>query len=381
MKIFRILIISALLVAGFFVLTSRTDWGQRRILRPIAGAGKLWSGPDVAASAGLSTDELNNIDIYKLANLATVNITSTMYRQTIFLEVYPQKDFGSGFVISADGRILTNNHVIGDPTRVEVRMADQTRYRARVVYQDQYNDMALLQIEPKKKLTVLHLGDSDVLRVGQKVLAIGNPFGLDGTLTVGVVSSLGRKIRGENDQELDDMIQTDAAINPGNSGGPLLDSAGNVIGINTAILGPSGGNVGIGFALPINRAKAMLDDFQTGRQRPKLGVSVVYVAGDYADALELPTQGGLLVQDVTPDSPAARAGIRGGRQVVQIGNQQLVIGGDLIMSIDGVPVGRADAISRSLARKRAGDRLELTIFRAGRTTNVRVSLTGNGQPL
>lgn len=381
MKIFRILMISALLVAGFFVLTSRTDWGQRRILRPIAGAGKLWSGPDVAASAGLSTDELNNIDIYKLANLATVNITSTMYRQTIFLEVYPQKDFGSGFVISADGRILTNNHVIGDPTRVEVRMADQTRYRARVVYQDQYNDMALLQIEPKKKLTVLHLGDSDVLRVGQKVLAIGNPFGLDGTLTVGVVSSLGRKIRGENDQELDDMIQTDAAINPGNSGGPLLDSAGNVIGINTAILGPSGGNVGIGFALPINRAKAMLDDFQTGRQRPKLGVSVVYVAGDYADALELPTQGGLLVQDVTPGSPAARAGIRGGRQVVQIGNQQLVIGGDLIMSIDGVPVDRADAISRTLARKRAGDRLELTIFRAGRTTNVRVSLTGNGEPL
>jgi S1-C subfamily serine protease len=304
-----------------------------------------------------------------------------VYRQTIFMEVYPQKDSGSGFIISADGRIVTNSHVIADPNRVEVRLSDQTHYKARVLYQDQYNDMALLQIDPKKKLPVLHLGDSDGVQVGQKVLAIGNPFGLEGTLTVGVISSLGRKIRGENDQELDDMVQTDAAINPGNSGGPLLDSAGNVIGINTAILGPSGGNVGIGFALPINRAKAMLDDFQTGRQRPKLGVSVLYVAGDYADALELPTQGGLLVQEVTPGSPAARAGIKGGRQVVQIGNQQLIVGGDFIMSIDGSPVDRGDAISRALARKRAGDTIELTVFRGGRTTNIHVSLGAAGTPL
>ena len=376
MKVLRILLITAILVAGFLIVTSRTDWGQRRILRPIANTGKLWSGPAVAKSAGLSADELNNIDIYKMAHLATVNITSTVYRQTIFMEVYPQKDFGSGFIISADGRILTNNHVVGNNTnQVEVLLSDQSRYKARVLHQDAYNDMALLQIQPKKKLTVLHLGDSDGLQVGQKVLAIGNPFGfLEGTLTVGVVSSLGRKIRGENDQELDDMIQTDAAINPGNSGGPLLDSAGNVIGINTAILGQSG-NIGIGFALPINHAKAMLDDFQTGRQRPMLGVSVIYVAGDYADALELPTQGGLLVQEVTQGSPAARAGIRGGRQVVQIGNQQLVVGGDLIMSIDGKPVDRTDAISRALARKRAGDSVDLTIFRGGRTTNVKVTLS------
>ncbi len=381
MKILRVLLLTTFMVGAFFVITSRTEWGQRSIIRPIAGAGKLWTGPDVAKSAGLSADELNNIDIYKACHLATVNITSTVYRQTIFMEIYPQKDSGSGFIIGSDGRILTNSHVIADPNRVEVRLSDQTHYKARVLYQDQYNDMALLQIDPKKKLPVLHLGDSDGVQVGQKVLAIGNPFGLEGTLTVGVVSSLGRKIRGENDQELDDMVQTDAAINPGNSGGPLLDSAGNVIGINTAILGPSGGNVGIGFALPINRAKAMLDDFQTGRQRPKLGVTVVYVAGDYADALELPTQGGLLVQEVTPGSPAARAGIKGGRQMVQIGNAQLMVGGDFIMSIDGTPVDRGDAISRSLARKRAGDSIELTVFRAGRTTNVRVSLGATGTPL
>ncbi len=381
MKIFRILTLTAALTAAFVYVTSRTNWGQQRVVRPLASAGRLWTGPAVARTAGLGNDELNNIDIYKMAHLATVNITSTVYRQTIFLGIYPQKDVGSGFIINGDGRILTNSHVIGDPNRVEVRLPDQSRYRARVLYQDPYNDMALLQIEPKKTLPVLHLGDSDGLRVGQKVLAIGNPFGLEGTLTVGIVSSLGRKIRGENDEELDGMVQTDAAINPGNSGGPLLDSAGNVIGMNTAIVGPTGGNVGIGFALPINRAKAMLDDLQSGRQRPKLGVSTVPVAGDYADALELPTRGGLLVQDVVPGSPAARAGILGGRETVQIGNELLKVGGDLIMSIDGEPVDRSDAISRALAHKRAGDTIELTVYRAGRTINVRIPLKATSERL
>jgi S1-C subfamily serine protease len=377
MKISRILLISTALVGGFLYITSRTDWGRRAIFQPLAKAGKAWLDPDVAKSAGLSSDEVNNIDIYKMANLATVNITSTVYRQTIFMEVYGQKDFGSGFIISADGRILTNSHVIGDPKRVEVRLSDQTRYPGQVLYQDQYNDMAIVKIEPKKKLTVLRLGDSDGLQVGQKVLAIGNPFGLDGSLTTGIVSSLGRTIRGENNEELEGMVQTDAAINPGNSGGPLLDSAGNVIGINTAIIGPNGGNVGIGFALPINRAKSMLADFTTGKQRPKLGISVVPVGGDLAAALDLPEQGGLLVQDVTAGSPAARAGLRGGRQTAQIGNEQIVVGGDLIVSIDGHPVDRSDALTRALAKKRSGDSIEITVFRSGRTTNLHVQL---GEP-
>src|SRR5579872_4151619 len=286
MKISRILLISAALVGGFLYFTSRTDWGRRAIFQPLVNAGKAWLDPDVAKTAGLSSDETNNIDIYKAANLGTVNITSTIYRQTIFMEVYGQKDSGSGFIVSADGRILTNSHVIGDPKRVEVRLSDQSRYPGQVLYQDPYNDMAIIKIEPKKKLTVLRLGDSDGLQVGQKVLAIGNPFGLDGSLTTGIVSSLGRTIRSETNEELEGMIQTDAAINPGNSGGPLLDSAGNVIGINTAIIGPNGGNVGIGFALPINRAKTMLADFQTGKQRPKVGITTVAVGGDLAVALD-----------------------------------------------------------------------------------------------
>ena len=375
----RVFVITALLVGGFFIVTSRTNWGRQRILGPIRNAGgQIWSGPSVARSAGLGTDEENNIEIYKSSHLATVNITSTIYRRTIFLDIYPSKDQGSGFIISADGKILTNNHVVTNERQLEVTLADQTRYPAKLITRDEANDLALIQITPRKKLTILRLGDSDGLQVGQKVLAIGNPFGLNGTLTTGIVSSLGRSIRGENDQELEGLIQTDAAINFGNSGGPLLDSAGDVIGINTAILGPNGGSIGIGFAMPINRAKALLEDYQAGRKRPRLGVSVVPVSGDYADALDLPTQGGLLIQEVETGSAAARAGLRGGRQTVQIGNVQLLVGGDLITAIDGRPVDREDAISRALSRKRAGDTLELTIFRNGRTMNVRVKLGEEG---
>src|SRR5580704_824799 len=371
---YRILYVTALLVCSFFLLTSKTDWGQRRIVQPISQASRYWSGPDVARSAGLSSDELNNIDIYKASHLATVNITSTVYRRTIFLEMYPAKDQGSGFIINGDGRILTNSHVVANEHQLEVTLSDQTKYKATLLSRDESNDLALLQIVPRKKLPWLRLGDSDGLQVGQKVLAIGNPFGLDGTLTTGVVSALNRPIRGENDQRLEGLIQTDAAINMGNSGGPLLDSAGDVIGINTAILGPNGGNIGIGFAMPINRAKLMLDDLQAGRKRPRLGVSVVPVAGDYADALNLPTQGGLLITEVERGSAADRAGLRGGTRLEQIGNAQLPVGGDLIMAIDSQPITRDDAISRALARKHAGDSLELTIFRDGRTMNIRVSL-------
>jgi S1-C subfamily serine protease len=377
MRLSRIIVITALLVSGFLLVTTKADWGQRRILSPVSSAVPLWSGPASTHATSLSSDEMNNIDIYKASHLATVNITSTVYRRSIFFEVYPAKDQGSGFLISADGKIITNSHVVANERQLEVTLSDQSRYKAQLLSRDEANDVALLQITPRAKLPTLHLGDSDALQVGQKVLAIGNPFGLQGTLTVGIVSSLGRSIRGDNDQTLEGLIQTDAAINPGNSGGPLLDSAGNVVGINTAILGPNG-NIGIGFAMPINRAKLMLDDFQAGRKRPKLGASVVWVAGDYADALHLPTAGGLLIQEVDAGSAAARAGLRGGRQEVQIGNAELLVGGDLIMSIDGKPVDRNDAISRALANKRSGDALELTIFRGGKTINVRVHLGDEG---
>src|SRR5579871_1098687 len=305
----RTLLFAALLVGGFVYITARPNSFLRRNLPT---PGPLWSGPEVTHSAGLLTDEQNNIDIYKNSRDSVVYITSTVYQRTFFF-VEQGRALGSGFIINPDGEILTNFHVVSGSSDVEVTLPDQSTYKAKVLVRDRQDDLALIRIEPRKKLTHLNLGDSDHLQVGQKVLAIGNPFGLDGTLTTGVVSSLGREIRSENNQTLEGMIQTDAAINSGNSGGPLLDSQGNVIGINTAIYGPNGGNVGIGFALPINRAKSMLDDFRANRsfKRPALGITTVFVVGDLAEALRLPASGGLLIQEVARGSAADAAGLRG----------------------------------------------------------------------
>lgn len=382
MKLSRILILAAILVGGFFAVTSHPEWVPAQWRRPLAKVVSggpepaLWSGPDVSRAAGLSPDELNNIDVYKMARHATVNITSTVYRRDFFWNVYPAKESGSGFIVNEDGTIITNNHVISGSAKLQVTLADQTRYEATVLDRDPSNDLAIIKIAPKNKIQPLRLGDSEKLQVGQKVLAIGNPFGLEGTLTTGIISSLGRNIRDESGRELEGMIQTDAAINPGNSGGPLLDSQGNVVGVNTAIYGP-GGNIGIGFAMPIARAKLMMEGFQTSRKygRPKMGVSGIYVAGDLAEALNLPAEGGFLVYEVQADSPAAQAGVRGATRSVYIGNNEVGIGGDLIMSIDGKQVDRPDSINSAIARKKPGDSVEMVIFRNGRAAKVKVPLS------
>jgi S1-C subfamily serine protease len=198
---------------------------------------------------------------------------------------------------------------------------------------------------------------------------------LEGTLTTGIISSLGRTIRDENGTDLEDMIQTDAAINPGNSGGPLLDSQGNVIGVNTAIYGP-GGNIGIGFAMPINVAKQMLDDYRTGRPggMPVLGVSGVPIAGDLAEAIRLPREGGFLIYRVHQGTPAEAAGLRGASREVEVYNYTIAIGGDLIMEIDGRPMNRRDSLTRYLRRRRPGDAIKLKIFRRGNIEEVSITL-------
>ena len=367
---FRTLILAAVIVGGFVYFTAKPD----SVLRRSVPSGPLWSGPGVTQSAGLGSDEVNSIDVYKMASPSVAYITSTVYRQTFFYGPQAQKDLGSGFIINPDGQILTNFPVISGSQQVEVTLPDQSKYKATVLVRDRVNDLALIKIEPKKKLTYLNLGDSDHLQVGQKVLAIGNPFGLQGTLTTGVVSSIGRDIEAESNRKMEGMIQTDASINSGNSGGPLLDSQGNVIGINTAIYGPGGGSVGIGFALPINRAKSLLDDFRAGRKQARLGVSTVYIAGDVAQALELPTAGGLLIQEVAPGSSADAGGLRGARRMVLIGNQEVGIGGDFITAIDGKKVTEIDAVTRALVKKHSGDIVDLTVVRGGQTLNIRVKL-------
>jgi S1-C subfamily serine protease len=368
----RPLLWAFLLVGGFYYVTSVAHWDVGRFLRRTADN---WSVPKAARTAGFSADEVSNIDIYRTANLATVNITSIVYRRDWFFQVYPEKGTGSGFILSADGRIMTNFHVVSGGQQLTVTLANKKQYKARVLGTDQRNDLALIKIDPREKMPVLNLGDSDPLQVGQKVLAIGNPFGLEGTLTTGIVSSLGRSIEDENGRQLEGMIQTDAAINPGNSGGPLLDSHGNVIGINTAIYGPQG-NIGIGFAMPVNRAKAMLEEFQSRGKvsRPQLGVATVLVQGDFALALDLPESGGLLVQRVDSGSAADEAGIRGPRRAVIVGNYELGVGGDLITAIEGKTVERDDDLQRNLNRKHAGDNMELTIYRNGRSQKVTVKL-------
>jgi S1-C subfamily serine protease len=370
----RTLLLALAVTLGFVWLTSKASWTLRDAAAPLFRSASRWSEPLEAHGAGLIPDEQNNIDIYKAARLATVYITSTAVRRDFFFRPYAEQSLGSGFLINNNGFILTNFHVVSGSSRIQVTLSDQSQYYGTALDTDRTDDLALIKINPRRKVGGLRLGDSDRLQVGQKVLAIGNPFGLEGTLTVGVVSSIGRRIDSENDEHLQGMIQTDAAINGGNSGGPLLDSSGNVIGINTAILGQT--NIGIGFALPINRAKALLTDYEAGRssERPKPGIVTEYVAGDLAQALGLPVQGGLLVQTVTRGSSEYSAGIRGAREVVDIGNVELGIGGDLIMAIDGQPVQREDALIRAFSQKRVGDTITLTILRNGRTFNLPLKL-------
>jgi putative serine protease PepD len=370
------LLIAAVLVGGFVYLTSRSDSPLRRAFAP--GDSPLWSGPNTAHSAGLGSDEQNNIDVYKTARESVVYVTSMVVQRSFLFGDQVGKELGSGFIVNANGEILTNNHVVSGSQRVEVMLPDQSRYSATILARDPPNDLALIKIQPKKQVHYLPLGDSDRIQVGQKVLAIGQPLGLEGTLTTGIVSSLGRTIGSENGRELEGMIQTDAAINQGNSGGPLLDSSGNVIGINTAIYSQGGGSIGIGFAMPINRAKTMLEAYRTGKNLEPagpLGISILYVAGDWAEALRLPSSGGILIDTVKQGTAASQAGLRGGDRETVVGNYRIRVGGDLITSIDGKPVTSEDALARAISRKHAGDILDLNVLRNGRSTDVRVTLS------
>jgi S1-C subfamily serine protease len=370
----RPLVITALLVAGFVWLTTGVNSPVRRAFAP--DNSPLWSGSNVTHSAGLGNDEQNSIDIYKTAHDSVVYVTSTVIQRTFFFDQVG-KELGSGFIVSPNGEILTNNHVVSGSQQLEVMLPNQERYRATILSRDPPNDLALIKIQPKRTLHALPLGDSDRLQVGQKVLAIGQPLGLEGTLTTGIVSSVGRTISGENDRELDGMIQTDAAINQGNSGGPLLDSSGNVVGINTAIYSQSGGNIGIGFAMPINRAKRLLTAFQSGKNLEPagpLGIGLIYVAGDYAEALRLPASGGFLVQTVNRGSPAAEAGLRAGNKETPLAGRYVTVGGDLITAVEGRPVTSDDALRRAVSKKLAGETLELTVLRDGRSLSLRVTL-------
>ncbi|HXJ18075.1 MAG TPA: trypsin-like peptidase domain-containing protein [Candidatus Polarisedimenticolia bacterium] len=327
--------------------------------------------------ASLDPTEEENVRIYKEAAPAVANIVTRMVQYDFFFNPMPVEGAGSGFLIDSAGHILTNYHVVAGAQAIDVTLGDQTRYKAKYIGADTRNDIALIKIDPRgRTLAPLPLGDSRTLLVGQRVLAIGNPFGFQSTLTTGVISSLGRTVQTSETTFIDDAIQTDAAINRGNSGGPLLNSHGQVIGINSAIYSPSGTTAGIGFAIPINTARRVANDLIThGRvRRATLGVAGRAIGPDLSDALSLGVDQGFLIERVTPGGPAAQAGIRGGSHTVLVGWWQLRIGGDVLVAVNGRPIASQTDLSLLLNRAQPGDTITLTIVRDGKKMDVRVKL-------
>jgi S1-C subfamily serine protease len=296
------------------------------------------------------------------------------------LEPQPQQSAstGTGFAIDDDGHILTNYHVVAGASQVTVGFSDERIVEAELLGTDASNDLALLKVDTDgADLSPLELGDSSTAQVGDPVLAIGNPFGLDRTLTTGVVSALQREIRAPNGFTIQHVIQTDASINPGNSGGPLLDAAGRVIGINSQIAtgGGSTGNVGIGFAVPINTAKRLLPQLKRSGavEHAYLGIIGTSIDASLAD-LQLRVDRGVLVQSVEPGSGAAKAGLRGGTIESQLDGQRIVLGGDVIQSIDGKPIDSMSDLSGLLARREPGDEIKVGILRSGERKVIEVTL-------
>jgi len=365
----RLVAIGALV--GLAAYWAGARWGPRE---PTS----VGAGLQTAKPGELTADESVNVRIYKQASPAVANIVTRALEYNLFFGPEPVEGAGSGFVIDARGYVVTNFHVVQQAETIEVTLGgDKRRYQARLVGGDARNDIALLKINPSgRTLTALPLGDSGALQVGQRVLAIGNPFGFQSTLTTGVISALGRTVSTGQQTFIDQAIQTDAAINRGNSGGPLLNSRGEVVGINSAIFAPTGTTAGIGFAIPINTAKQIVEDLiNEGRvRRAYLGVESITVWPNLAEALDLPVQDGLLVQQVTPNSPAARAGIRGGDRRVVAGLYYLLTGGDIIVALDGEKVSNEFELTIAMNRKRPGDTMKVTLYRGKTKMDVQVTL-------
>ena len=373
MRLLRPLFLAVVLAGAFFYFTT---------YRPVRGGLASWMGrPNKVeiseASSGtnpMDAEEQNNIDVYRKNIASVVNIKSKAVTFDFFYGLVPEEGQGSGFIIDKDGHVLTNYHVIEEARQVEVSLHNRKTYRATIVGVDRSHDLAVLQIKAPD-LQPMTLGDSTHLQVGQKVYAIGNPFGLSGTLTRGIVSSI-RSVQEPDGMTIDEAIQTDAAINPGNSGGPLLNWHGEVIGINTMIASNVGQSAGIGFAIPINTAKAVLNDLVTlGRvRRPALGVRTIPIDPDLAEQMGLAADYGLLIVQVVSGGAADRAGLHGGSERAYLGNVPIMLGGDLIVAIDGDKVEEQQDLAQLMNKHRSGDAVRVTIYRGKKKMDVSVTL-------
>jgi len=334
---------------------------------------------NTADNTQYSDSERENIDIYEKLNSAVVNITTETMAINWFLEPVPQEgSSGSGSIFDRRGYVLTNNHVIQDAHKVFINLADGSQYEGTVIGVDSESDLAVLKFDPPagKILQTIQYGDSKSLKVGQKVLAIGNPFALERTLTVGIVSGLGRPVQTGRNRIIRDMIQTDASINPGNSGGPLLDTQGRMIGINTMIYSPSGGSVGIGFAVPVNTAKRVVNELiQYGKvRRGWIDATVVQLFPSLVRYAKLPVDAGLLISRTKKGGLADKAGLRQGNEPVQYGRSVIYLGGDIITSINGLKTNTLADLYASLEASKPGDVVKVEIMRGGQTTTLQITL-------
>jgi S1-C subfamily serine protease len=371
----RPILLVVLLVGGFWYLTTHLPsvMGHLSLAKAVGSPLQL---TEAQAAPAFDVEEQNNIAVYKRVSPSVVNITSKSLVFNFFYGTVPQEGQGSGFVLDKAGHVLTNFHVVEGANRgVQVMLSNKRAYAAKVIGTDKMHDLALLQIDAPN-LQPVTLADSTELSVGQKVYAIGNPFGLSGTMTRGIISSI-RSIKNADGAPIEDAIQTDAAINPGNSGGPLLNSRGEVIGINTMIASNGADqSSGIGFAIPINTAKAVLADLtRFGRvKRPSLGITSFAIGPDLASQMGLAVDSGVLVQKTIPGGAAERAGIHGGNQQAYVGNTPILLGGDLIVAIDGREVTDPQDINAIMDKHQAGDVVSVTFYRGRKQLTLKLAL-------
>ncbi len=380
-----------LILAGFYYLSTRMmpAGTVAGLMQRVSGAEtntQAISGPlgnfsltTADAAPAYDTEEQQNIAVYKKVLPSVVNITSTEVAYDFFYRPVPQQGLGSGFILDKEGHILTNNHVIEGAQLVEVTLYNKKKYKAQVVTKDVIHDIALLQISNAPDLSPAVLASTNALVVGQQVYAVGNPFGFSGTMTRGIISAL-RSVQLPNGNKIDNAIQTDASVNPGNSGGPLLNSRGEVIGITTMIASnPNGGaeqSAGIGFAIPVATARAVLDDFaRYGRvRRPSLDAVMLPIGPDIAEQIGLPADYGILIERVLPGGAAERAGLHGGTQKAYNGNEVVMLGGDLIVGVDGQAITTGQDLASAINEHHAGDTVTLTIYRGRRRMDIKVTL-------
>ncbi len=378
----RPVVLVLIVLTGFYYVTTHALWprvagsAQSRVASFATGPmGDFELTESAQAAPAFDTEEQQNIAVYRKALPSVVNITSRAVAFDFFNRPVPQQGQGSGFVLDKQGHVLTNNHVIDNAQSVEVTLSDKHKYKAQVVGIDKSHDLALLLINAPN-LVPATLSDSAGLVVGQRVYAIGNPFGLSGTMTRGMISAI-RSIGTQGGSPIEDAIQTDAAINPGNSGGPLLNSRGEVIGITTLIASNgSDQSAGIGFAIPVDTAKAVIADFSKfGRvRRPTLDIQTIPIGPDIAEQIGLPADYGILIEKVLPGGVSEKAGLHGGNQRLYQGNTPVMLGGDLIVGLDGQEIQSPQDLAAALNVHRAGDTVTVTVFRGQKRMQFKVVL-------